>query len=384
MKILHFIPALAKGGAERVVTDLANHAAEAGHEVTIVAAFPTDSSQWPAPLNESVQLRYIVPHRRPTSRIYPRLPLWMLRNRKWLLDQDVAHCHLTFGSIFGSSLQVLRSFTRASGPVVVETNHSVGMAILRRRRAFHARLLSGRDAVALMAEDPYWRGVMASRRQGLWRVIPNGVAPPPPADPAAVAGYRRDAGIPDGALVVGSVGRLLQERRPDLLLDAFLRLTRLSRRNVHLLLAGEGPVRAELAAAARRMGVEGRVHLPGLITNPVEAFSTIDLYLTVNVGEITGIAALEAAFTGVPIAAIQLDRSHVRDSTEWIWSSPDPQELAAYVSDLLEAPATMKRLAAKQQAYARANHSVAAMADAYQRLYGDAIERRRAAAVTSN
>ena len=40
MKIVHVIPALTKGGAERVVVDLANAAVEEGHEVSIVAAVP--------------------------------------------------------------------------------------------------------------------------------------------------------------------------------------------------------------------------------------------------------------------------------------------------------------------------------------------------------
>ena len=383
MTIVHVIPALTKGGAERVVIDLANHAAEAGEKVTVLVAHPTDAAQWPGPLRSDVELRFIAPGASRTSSVYPQLPAWMLRNRKWLLERDVVHCHLTFGSIFGASLQALRFISRSRSPAVVETNHSVGMAIPRWRRVFHSKLLRSRDAVAVMAEDSYWRSSARARRGQLWRLIPNGVGTAPAVSRAAVSRYRREAHIPDDAFVVGSVGRLLWERRPDLLLATFARLVHLTKRKVHLLLAGDGPMRSELQSEARRQGLENRVHLPGAILNPGHAFGTTDLYLTVNVGPITGIAALEAAFAGLPIVAMQLDPLHRRTDADWIWSSTDPEELAAHIAGLIDDPSALEALAAKQGEFARANHSLEVMADAYNRLYEDARAARGAAGGTS-
>lgn len=376
MKILHVLPALSKGGAERVVVELANHAAANGHEVTVLPAVP-----WPAhlladKLRPQVAVRFIHPNGNHWRQAYLRLVPWMLRNRRWLLEQDVVHCHLTFGSVFGTVLQAMRRLFGRRMPAVVETYHAVGMAIPDGSRALHALLLAGRDGAVLMAEDPYWKAFLAKHPDKPFRIIPNGIAPPP--QPCASSDYKAVAGIPTGAFVVGSVGRLVPERRPDLLLDAFVRLTFKSRENLHLLLAGDGPERARLAEIAGGLGISGRVHLPGTATDPGEPLDLIDLYWTVNVGPVTGIAALEAAFAGLPIVAVQLDRHHRTTARDWIWSAPDPAAVADHSAALIAGGDALPALGRKQQAYARAHHSVEAMAAAYERFYEDALALRRA------
>jgi len=378
MKIVHFIPLLTKGGAERVVIDLANEAVRRGHVVSIVAWRPVAPDLGTAALSEGIQIRYLDAKGRSLLRAYVGLFPWVIANRKWLLAQDVIHSHLSMGSVFAAAVQLMRRLSRVRSPAVIETYHAVGVAIPKFDRSVHARLLSRRDAVAFMAEDAYWTRYRSARRHRLFRTIPNGVSFPAAADRASSERYRREkAKIPDGAIVLGSVGRLVPERRPDLLLDTFDRLTKRTDKKIHLLLAGEGSVRGVLKEDARRRGLGDRVHLPGLIVNPVEAFGIIDFYLTINVGAITGIAALEAASVGLPIAAIQLDPSHERDQSEWIWASSDPQALADHVADLLDHPTRLKQLARRQRSYAISNHSVGAMADAYERLYQEALDARR-------
>ena len=175
MKIVHVIPALTKGGAERVVIDLANDAVERGHRVAILCAAPAPAEQLPRPLRPEVELRYIVPPGRSRRAAYAVMLPWLVRNRRWLLGHDVIHCHLTAASVFGSLVQWLRRIHRRSSPVVIETYHAVGMVISARQRAFYASLLSMRDAVAFMADDPYWVRFRQARPHHLFRTIPNGI-----------------------------------------------------------------------------------------------------------------------------------------------------------------------------------------------------------------
>ena len=42
MNIVHVVPALTKGGAERVAVELANHAVGSGHKVTLIAGWSVD------------------------------------------------------------------------------------------------------------------------------------------------------------------------------------------------------------------------------------------------------------------------------------------------------------------------------------------------------
>ena len=377
MKIAHVIPALTKGGAERVVVDLANAAVDDGHDVSIVAAVPAPPELIARGLRPEVNVMHIG-----TGSIraaYLGLVPWLIRNRKWLFGQDVLHCHLTFGSVFASAAQRLRSLLRHDRPVVVETYHAVGMAIPNGERARHAMLLSGRDAVAFMADDPFWRGYAERNQDTIFQTIPNGIAGLSRAPRQRSERYRKEqTSIPDKKrAVVGTVGRLVPARRPDLLIDAFETVTKTFGRDVHFLMGGEGPERGALERAARRKGIAGQVHLPGLVVDPAEPIGLIDLYLTVNVGATTGIAALEAAFLGVPIIALQLQDGYSRGAGDWMWSSPDPSELGAKAVELLEDPRALAELGARQQAFARTRFSVAAMAQAYSALYQAAFERAR-------
>ena len=199
MKIVHVIAALTKGGAERVLVELANHAVELGHEVAVLCAVEVDPALIAHLLDPRVEQRFIAPGARSPRAAYVRIVPWMLRHRRWLVGRDIVHCHLTFGSIFGTVLQAFKRLTRNRRPAVVETYHAVGMAISRRRRAVHAALLAGREAVAFMGSDDYWSNFTKQRPRRLFATIPNGIAPPPPPDRGACERYKAEVGIPPGA-----------------------------------------------------------------------------------------------------------------------------------------------------------------------------------------
>ena len=189
MNIVQMIPVLCKGGAERVAIDLANHAARAGHNVTILAAFPADPGLLPTAIEPAVRLRYVSAGERGRLGRYAALLPWLWANRRWLADQDVVHCHLSFSAAAATAIRALRRLARHRRPAVVETYHAVGVAGPGLVRSLHARLLATRDAFALMASDGYWRRFL-DRRPGLAGVvIPNGVAfaQDPPAAEAVLA-----------------------------------------------------------------------------------------------------------------------------------------------------------------------------------------------------
>jgi glycosyltransferase involved in cell wall biosynthesis len=376
MKIAHVIPALTKGGAERVVVDLANAASDAGHEVTIILAVAAPPELMTSRLRSEIELVHI--GTRSVRHSYRGLLPWLRQNRAWLFDLDIVHCHLTFGSVFGFLLARMRFFRHQSRPAIVETYHAVGMAIPNADRLVHSMLLKGRDAVAFMADDPYWRRYAARHSKSIIRTIPNGIDPPSPVSRTVSERYRKNqAAIPvRRRAVVGTVSRLARERRPELLLESFAIVAHAMGPDVHMLLAGEGAERSRLEAMAFERGISGQVHMPGLVLDPAEPISLMDLFVTVNVGPITGIAALEAAFLGVPVVAIQLVEGYRPAPRDWIWSSSDPAELARKMTELLGNAAGRSELASRQQSIARSRFSIDAMAQAYDELYSAALDRR--------
>ncbi|MEO5772696.1 MAG: glycosyltransferase [Sphingomicrobium sp.] len=371
MKITHVVPALTKGGGERVAMDLANHAADCGHEVTILTAVPSDSVA-PVERRPGVELRYIYPRGRSRIGRYASLPTWLVRNRRWLAEQDIVHCHMTFASVTGTLVQLARTVFRQDRPAVIETCHSVGAPIPRLHQRLYAFLAAPKDGVALIAEDVSWTGLRRRRGDRPVAIIRNGVAFAPQIERrgSGVANYRRRVGIPDSCdIVVGTVGRIAADRRPSLYIPVIADIAAAIGPNVHFIMGGAGPEFENMQAAVREVGLGDRVHFPGLVLDPVLAMSAMDLYLTMNIGAVTGIAAIEAAAAGTPVVAIQMAPDRERQDDDWIWSSSDPRAVAAHAIGLLRSGEQRLALAQQQQAYARSHHGVDAMARAYYELY---------------
>ena len=80
MKITHVLPALTKGGAEKVVVDLANASVMSGHEVTVLVGHLVDPNLLRNKLSSSVSVRSICDQRRPALARFAELIPWSLRN----------------------------------------------------------------------------------------------------------------------------------------------------------------------------------------------------------------------------------------------------------------------------------------------------------------
>lgn len=76
-------------------------------------------------------------------------------------------------------------------------------------------------------------------------------------------GLRERCGIPGGAVVIGFTGIMRPWHGIDLLLEAFRKVCAEQETPLHLLLVGDGPIRADIEAAIRSSGLEGRVTITG-------------------------------------------------------------------------------------------------------------------------
>lgn len=374
-KIIHVLPALTKGGGERVAIELANDAACKGHDVTILVGWKVDPKLLEREILPSVSVLFISQDRASVIGRYLSLILWIWRKRFWLAHKDIIHCHLTFGAIFGSILKFLRSDNR---PCIVETYHAVGMPIPRLKRWFHAWLLTHRDGLVLMAEDMFWRKFLSNNEQLISRTIPNGISINDNinvGDEQRV-NYRSSIGIPKSCqFVIGSLGRMAPDRKPWLYLPIFEEIADIVGPDIHFVLAGDGPELERMRSRVKESSLMGKVHLPGLALDPYVPFSIMDLYVTLNIGPLTGVAAMEAASSGVPVMAIQLVPEYKNSATDWIWSSSDPAELVKYAIKLIQSPLDRQELAKKQIAYVQDNHTVECMAQTYYELYADCLRK---------
>jgi glycosyltransferase involved in cell wall biosynthesis len=124
--------------------------------------------------------------------------------------------------------------------------------------------------------------------------------------PEAKAAARRKFGLPEGAKVVGGVGRLNYQKNFPLFLDVAARIRRKDS-NVAFVLAGDGPERRALEAQTRSLGLGDAVRFAGLVPDMTTLYPAIDLLLMPSRFEGLPLALLEAMAMEIPAVASAVD-----------------------------------------------------------------------------
>jgi glycosyltransferase involved in cell wall biosynthesis len=192
-------------------------------------------------------------------------------------------------------------------------------------------------------------------------------APAPSAPPGAV---RRELGIPEGAFVVGSVGRLARQKRYDRLLRTVASLPG----EVHCLIAGEGDERGPLTALAAELGIAGRVHLAGFRADVGDVLAALDVFVLSSDREGFANAMLEAMAAGLPV--VSTDVSGAREALEPGPGEPavgivvprDEAALAAAIGRLAADPAGRRAMGAAAHVRAERHFGEERFLDDWERL----------------
>ena len=121
---------------------------------------------------------------------------------------------------------------------------------------------------------------------------------------------RRALGLPTDVILLGSVSRLVSQKRLNHLLEAIVFL----RQDTHLAIAGDGPLRAALGQHASQLGLQGRVHFLGHQDNIALLIDAVDALVIASEREGMSSAMLEAMSRSVPV--ISTDVSGAREALE--------------------------------------------------------------------
>jgi glycosyltransferase involved in cell wall biosynthesis len=127
-----------------------------------------------------------------------------------------------------------------------------------------------------------------------------------PTTPPVVV--RQQLGIPDGALVVGSVTRLSPQKAPLDLVAAFAHIHR-QQPNVWFVVVGDGPLRLEVETALQSAGIANRVILTGLRRDVPELMAAFDVFVLSSLWEGLPRVLPQAMATGLPIVTTRADGS---------------------------------------------------------------------------
>ena len=157
---------------------------------------------------------------------------------------------------------------------------------------------------------------------------------------------RAELGIPPDSTVVGTVTRFSPQKAP---LDFIVAAAHVAaqRSDVHFVVVGDGPLRADVEARVAALELTGRVHLTGIRRDVPELMHSFDLFALTSLWEGLPRVLPQAMAAGLPIAATAVDGNAeaVTDGVNGFLTSPgDPQAMAAVLLRLLEDPALARRM----------------------------------------
>lgn len=203
------------------------------------------------------------------------------------------------------------------------------------------------------------------------RVVVNGID---------VQRFRPAAKPPGGAGAIVTVGRMVTQKNHALFLEAAARLAAL-RPEQRFVLVGDGPLRPELEAQARRLGIAERVDFAGERRDVEDILRSASLFWLTSRWEGMPNVVLEALASGVPVIATDVGgtRSLIRTGVDGFVvdsdaACPDPDEFVRRSADLLADQAAWARFAAAARARAE-EFSPRRMAESLGKVYEEVLER---------
>jgi glycosyltransferase involved in cell wall biosynthesis len=363
LRVAHLVQYLSVGGIERMVERMAIAGPAHGLAVEVIAYLED------GPLRALLEARgvpvFVLPTRPGLS---PTLPLRLARHlRKRRID--VVHSHHVGPFLYGAAAAKL------AGAAQVHTEHSVEFYDAARRRAIGRAMPHLARVVCVAQEISDWR------REHLGCddvVIENGVAVPP-IGAGAKESARTALGLDSDAFVVGCLARLSPEKDHRTLVEAFARLAEALPR-AHLVLIGDGPLRAELERQIEDSQLGARVSVLGRRLDADAIVPAFDVGALASVREGLPLALLEIMATGAPVVATGVGGipALLAGGGGRVVPAREPAALAAALLDYARDP---ERLVSDGHAARRlieSRYSDVQMNSRYAALYRSTAARRRA------
>ena len=352
MDVVHIINNLPVGGAEQFLVQLVRAQQGFGLRPRVVAL------SHPNPLAEELTAPFTSLQRRRLND--PRVIRDLVKN---LREQhvDIVHTHLFYADTFG------RIAARWCGVPCISTEHSTEAGQLSHRRQWGMKLTK-RLASRVVAVSGAVQVAVCKRLtlpvQAV-PVIPNGVDLR--AFENVKARSRRELQIPEGAVLVAGVGRIVSSKGYDALLRA---LAQPELSSVHVLMVGEGPERQALESLAQDLGVHGQVRWLGLRRDVPAILAAVDVFAMPSHWEGHSVALLEAMASGC--ALLVSDIPELTDTAGAAAVQVKPGEsasIAAALKQLLDA--NLRHQLSRTAVLLVQRFSIEAAARAYQTLYNE-------------
>ena len=352
LTVLHAIPSLVGGGAERQLSLLAPELSRLGVDTHVAYVHPGVNL---APLQAST----VGLHAVTSGGNYDLRILFKLIRLIHTLRPDVVQTWLPQMDILGGLAAILT----ATPFVLSERSSSLAYLggwknCLRRQIGLRAQVVVANSQSGV----EYWSSIY-----GVRHVIRNGLSLESihVSEPESLLAL----GLPNDARLVLFAGRLSPEKNIHALLDA-LDLVLDRHTDAVAVLFGEGPMHAELLARVNTLTARARVRLGGFNTDLWRWMRRASVFVSVSHFEGNPNSVLEAMALGCPLVVSSIPQHlEILDETAAYFCDPrSPEDIARAIDDVLNAPSLAAERAVTAQHHANA-WSIENTAQEYLKLY---------------
>ena len=360
--VLHCIPTMSGGGAERQLTYLAGELERLGWSTHV--AVMRRGPNWSRLKASGATIHELSARSAHDPSLFTRL---------WRLAGSIRPCLIQSWLLQMEVLGGLVALGRGT-PWVFAERSSLGAYPLTFKNVLRQVLV--RRAAAIVSNsrggDEYWRDRVGP---GVRRyVIPNGI-PLPEIDVEPEANLATFGLRPDLPLVLFA-GRLEAEKNLETLLAALDLVV--DHRELQLLWCGEGSRRKMIEAWISARGLGSRAKVAGYVSNIWGLMKRATVLVSPSVFEGSPNVVLEAMACGVPlvVSAIPQHREFLTEDSALLVAPRSPSQLAAAIQQVLVEPGSAQERSRRARETAL-RFSLPAIAQQYSRVYEELLARDR-------
>lgn len=285
MKIFLIIPTLKQGGAERVISELANEFTIQNHEVHLVLL--VKAKDFYSIYDSVIIHRLDYENKGGFRRLKGELSV-LFKLRK-LLSYHRPDVVLSFMDKYNILTILASRYLNLKVFVSDRSNPNKHLPNL----ISVLRNLTYRYATGIIAQTPLAKEVI-TEKTGNENVV---VIPNPVKQVSLIPNVEKQN-------IIISVGRLVQEKGHKYLLEAF---SKLYENTWKLVILGDGPLRDELQDYAKELKIDDYLYMPGSVKNVDEWLSKSSIFAFTSVSEGFPNALVEAMAAGLPCVSFDCD-----------------------------------------------------------------------------
>lgn len=280
MKIIYLITSLGMGGAEKVVTNLADEMVNLGHQVTLVYLV---GDAIVMPNSTDVDIIFLDLKKNPLVAFLNFIKILKLRK------PDVVHSHMYHANVFSRLSRLFSPF-----PKLISTSHSnfEGGVIRMLIYALTSPLVTISTNVSEEAKKQLVKS--GAVRKDKMIVVNNCIDTNKfKSNENYRAFYRKEFDLSQNDICLLAVGRFHPAKDYATLIKVFNQLC-FKEKNIKLFIIGDGELRASIEAQIRVLGLENKITLLGVRHDIPQLMNMCDIFISTSAWEGFGLVLAEA------------------------------------------------------------------------------------------